>query len=213
MDISVSYLSSIYDKKKTISLIDESIATSIHSDVMDGIFVSKKNFDAIDVVEDLKNVNKPVDIHLMVDKPDDYLDTLKELNPRTIIFHLESNTDISSLINKLKEYGIGVGIAIKPQTDIEKLNDYLKELDMILVMTVEPGAGGQRFMFNMLEKVEKLDKLRKENGYTYKIGVDGGINEYTAIRSKHAGADVIITGSYVCHSQNFDERIKNLTRM
>lgn len=212
MDISVSYLSSIYDKGTTIKMIDESNATSIHSDIMDGKFVPKKNFSAEDVVNDLKKVKKPIDIHLMVDNPDSYIDILKELNPRTIIFHLECKTNIEKTIDKIKKNNIGVGIAIKPKTDIMYLENYLNDLDMILVMTVEPGAGGQRFMFNMLEKIESLNKLKYDKGYVYKIGVDGGINEYTAIKCKDAGANIIISGSYICHHENFNKQIEKIKR-
>lgn len=212
MDISVSYLSSIYDKDKTIKMINKSNATSIHSDVMDGKFVTKKNFSAKDVVNDLKNMDKPVDIHLMVENPDEYIDILKEIKPRTIIFHLESKANIESTIAKLKKYKIGVGVAIKPQTDPMYLEKYLDDLDMILVMTVEPGAGGQRFIFDMLDKIEKLDKIRKDKRYIYKIGVDGGINEYTAIKCRDANVDVLVTGSYVCHQEDFNNQIAKLKR-
>ena len=212
MEISVSYLSSIYDKKTTIKLIDESKAGSIHSDIMDGVFVPKKNFTALDVVNDLKDVKKTIDIHLMVDDADKYIDELISLKPRTIIFHIESNNNIDSAISKLKDNNIGVGLSINPATDVDKINKYLKDLDMVLVMSVQPGAGGQRFMFDMLDKIELLNNLRKDNKYNYKINVDGGINEYTAIKCRDVGADIIVSGSYVCHQKDFDKQINNLKR-
>ena len=213
MQISVSYLSSIFDKKGTISLIDKSSADLIHVDVMDGKFVPKKTYEAEEIIEDLKDVKKPIEIHLMTFKPEDYINKLIELKPQRIIFHLESNTDIESLIKLLHKNDIEAGIAIKPNTEIMYLDNYLDSLDFILVMTVEPGAGGQRFLFDMEEKIEDLNDLRYNKNYRYKIGVDGGINEYSAIKSKKAGADVLITGSYICHYPNFDERINNLRKL
>ena len=213
MKISVSYLSSIFDKKTTIELIDKSSADLIHVDIMDGKFVPKRNFSAEDVIDDLMDVSKPIEIHLMTFEPEKWIERLLYLKPKRIIFHLESNTNIENVIKILEENNIEVGIAIKPNTDIMYLDNYLNDLDFILVMTVEPGAGGQRFMFDMEEKIEDLNDLRYNKNYKYKIGVDGGINEYSALKCKKAGADELIAGSYICHSENIEEKIKNLRKV
>ena len=213
MKISVSYLSSIFDKKSTISLIDKSNADYIHVDLMDGKFVPKNNFNVKEVIKDLKNLEKPLDIHLMTYEPEKYIEDLASLKPEFVTFHLESNTDILSTIKLIKSKGIKVGISIKPKTDIMYLENYLNDIDLILIMTVEPGAGGQRFMFDMIDKVEDLNDLRYNKGYKYKISVDGGINEYTALRSYKAGVDMIVTGSYVCHHENFNAQINNIKRI
>ena len=213
MKISASYLSSIFDKKSTIKLLDESSTDLIHVDIMDGKFVPSKNFTAEEVIEDLKGVLKPIEIHLMTYEPEKYIEKLIELNPQRIIFHLESNTDIESVIKILNRNNIEVGIAIKPNTEIMYLDNYLDKIDFILVMTVEPGAGGQRFMFDMEEKIKDLNDLRYNKDYAYKIGVDGGVNEYSALKCKKDGADELVVGSYICRYENFNERINNLRKV
>lgn len=210
MKVSVSYLSSIFDKKNTIRLIDKSIADFIHVDLMDGKFVPKNNFEIKNVLNDLKDTKKPLDIHLMVLNPKRYIDDLSKLNPEYITIHLESN-NIEETIKLIKSKNIKVGISIKPNTDISYLEPYYNEIDLILVMTVEPGAGGQRFLFDMLKKIEDLNNIRNSNGYKYLISVDGGINEYTAYKVKKSGGDILVSGSFVCHHEDFDERI-NLLR-
>ena len=171
MKVSVSYLSSIFDKKTTIGLIDESNADLIHVDLMDGKFVPKCNFNVEEVINDLNNTIKPLDIHLMTYNPDEYIKAFSILKPEYITFHLESNTNITNTIELIKGYGIKAGISIKPDTDVEELFPYLDLIDLILIMTVEPGAGGQRFIFNMLDKVEFLDKYRSNNNSNYLLSV------------------------------------------
>ena len=210
MKVSVSYLSSIFDKKNTIRLIDKSSADFIHVDLMDGKFVPKNNFEIKNVLNDLKDTKKPLDIHLMVLNPKRYIDDLSKLNPEYITINLESN-NIEETIKLIKSKNIKVGISIKPNTDISYLEPYYNEIDLILVMTVEPGAGGQRFLFDMLKKIEDLNNIRNSNGYKYLISVDGGINEYTAYKVKKSGGDILVSGSFVCHHEDFDERI-NLLR-
>lgn len=211
MKISVSYLSSIFDKKSTIRLIDNSNADMIHVDLMDGMFVPKRNFYIEETLEDLKDTKKPLDIHLMVYEPEKYIKDLSTLKPEYITFHLESKTDIKETIKLIKSYGIKVGISIKPNTDISYLEPYYNDVDLILIMSVEPGAGGQRFIFDMLEKVEDLNDLKYNKGYKFMISVDGGLNEYTAIKCRDSGANIIVSGSYVCRHENYNERI-NLLR-
>lgn len=211
MKISVSYLSSIFDKKSTIRLIDNSNADMIHVDLMDGMFVPKRNFYIEETLEDLKDTKKPLDIHLMVYEPEKYIKDLSILKPEYITFHLESKTDIKETIKLIKSYGIKVGISIKPNTDISYLEPYYNDVDLILIMSVEPGAGGQRFIFDMLEKVEDLNDLKYNKGYKFMISVDGGLNEYTAIKCRDSGANIIVSGSYVCRHENYNERI-NLLR-
>ena len=212
MKVSVSYLSSVFDKKSTIHLIDHSDADFIHADLMDGKFVDKRNFEVHDVIEELKEASKPLDIHLMTYTPEIYIEKFSVLHPEYITFHLESNTDISKTIELIHSFGCKAGIAIKPNTDVSYLEPYLNDIDLILVMTVEPGAGGQRFMFPMLDKVKDLKDYKLNKGYKYLISVDGGINEYTALLCKKSGADIAVSGSYICRTMDFDSRIKNIKK-
>ena len=213
MKISVSYLSSVFDKKSTLNMIDNTSCDYLHVDLMDGRFVAKNNFNVKEVLSDLQDIKKPLDIHLMVEDPEKYIEELSTLNPATITFHIESSADIENTINLIKEKNIRVGIAIKPNTDISVLNDYIDKIDVVLVMTVEPGAGGQRFMFNMLDKVVALNKFKEENNLNYDIEVDGGVNEYTIIKSKLAGVTIAVCGSYICHHEDFENQVKNLRKI
>ncbi len=212
MKISVSYLSSIFDRKSTINLIDKSSADYIHVDLMDGLFVPKNNIIIDNVINDLKQTKKPLDIHLMTYEPDIYINKLLELKPEMVTFHLESKCDIKKIIKLLKDNNIKAGLAIKPATDLSYIMDYLDDIDLVLVMTVEPGAGGQRFMLDMLDKVEDLKDLKYNKKYNYLISVDGGINEYTALRSKKSGVDIVVSGSYICEHENYEERINSLRK-
>lgn len=213
MKISVSYLSSVFDKKSTLNMIDNTSCDYLHVDLMDGKFVSKNNFNIKETIDDLKDIKKPLDIHLMVEDPEKYIEDLSTLEPETITFHLESNADINNTIDLIKSKNIKVGLAIKPKTNIADIAEYLTKIDVVLVMTVEPGAGGQRFMFNMLEKVEALKKAKEEHNFNYDIEVDGGVNEYTIIKSKLSGATIAVCGSYICHHEDFEGQVKNLRKI
>lgn len=145
MQISVSYLSSLYDKEKTIELINKTDAQYIHVDLMDGGFVSHKNFTINEVLDNLKDNKKPIDIHLMVFDPIIYIEKLATLKPEYITFHLEATKDIIKTIELIKNLGIKAGIALNPETNIMELMPYISFIDLVLVMSVAPGEGGQKF--------------------------------------------------------------------
>lgn len=170
----------------------------LHIDVMDGLFVENKTWDFLEYKEIIKYVNKPKDVHLMVSDVKKYIDEFLMLNPVFITFHYEAVSDVMGVINYIKEKGISVGISIKPSTDISEIAEYLEYLDLILVMSVEPGRGGQVFMDNSIRKMEQLSELRNKKGYNYLIEVDGGINNET-IR-KCVNADIVVVGSYITKS-------------
>ena len=204
MKISVSLLSSKFDIEKTIDKINNTYADYFHIDVMDGIFVPKQ----FDELSKLKGLKKESQVHLMVNDPFKYITMYSELKPRTIIFQMEVDEDISSLLNYIKSLGIRAGLAIKPETDINEISEYLDLVDEILVMTVEPGLGGQSFMEEMTEKIEMLYNIREKRNLNFEIGVDGGINANTI--KKLVGVDIAAVGSYVCKSDNFQKQIDNL---
>lgn len=208
MKISVSYLSSYYSKEKTIYLIEKSQADYIHVDLMDGGFVPTRNFVMEEILKLLKKHDKPLDIHLMTFDPILYIDDLKVLEPAFITFHIEATKDIIKTIEKLKREGIKIGLAIKPDTDILELMPYLAFIDLVLIMSVEPGQGGQAFLPNSVDHLKALLRIREENHLSFLISMDGGMNEETIRLVK--GLDMVVSGSYVCKSTNYNEKIAKL---
>lgn len=208
MEIAVSFLKSKYTVENTIRKINETNAEYIHIDVMDGEFVTSKSFIYNDVKEILKNNKKKIDIHLMVDNPLKYILEYKNLNPEIITIHSEINKNIYDYIDLIKSYNIKVGLSLKPKTSVETIEKYLNKIDNVLIMSVEPGKGGQKFMDSILYKIDILEKLRNENNYNYKISVDGGINEDTITKVKKV--DFVISGSYVCMSNDYQSKINEL---
>jgi len=202
--ISVSYLKSKYNKYDTLKMINESNADYIHVDLMDGIYVQNKNFTILDLLNDLSLTTKPLDVHLMVDNPIQYIDDLVKFNVKIITFHLDSTNNPLEVINKIKENNIKVGIAINPNEDISILNDYYDLIDYVLIMSVYPGKGGQEFIIDVVEKI----KLLQDKNIL--IGIDGGINSETIKNLKGYKVDIIISGSYICMSDNYNYRIEIL---
>lgn len=202
--ISVSYLKSKYERDVTINKINESIADYVHVDLMDGLYVPNKNFTILDLLDTLSKITKPLDIHLMVKNPEDYLDYLIKFDPKIITFHLDATDKPIEVIKKIKENNIQVGIAINPNEDIKILNDYIDLIDYVLLMSVYPGKGGQEFIPSVLEKVRLL------NNKKVLIGIDGGINKETIEYLKDYKIDIVISGSFICMSDNYNESIKLL---
>jgi len=202
--IAVSYLKSKYEKAETIKLIDNSDADLIHVDLMDGVYVENKNFTIEEVLNDLKDTTKPLDIHLMVNNPEIYICDLSKLKPFAITFHLDGTKKPLEVIELIKDYNIKVGIAINPNEDIHILNDYFKLIDYVLIMSVVPGKGGQSFIREVLSKVRKLETK------DLIIGIDGGINDDTINYLKGYKIDIIISGSYICMSDNYNKSINIL---
>ena len=173
--------------KKEIDKIK--VAEWIHYDVMDGHFVPNISF-GYSILKDVSKVtDKYLDVHLMISDPFKYVDNFIASNASLIVFHYEAveENEINKLIKHIKNNNIDVGIAIKPDTCQDVLKPFLSQLDLVLVMSVEPGFGGQTFNHSAIEKISKLAKLREENNYHYLIEVDGGINESTAKLCRQAG--------------------------
>lgn len=210
MKVAVSYLKSKYSLNETIKKIEKTNAEYIHVDVMDGEFVENKTYDYNELQKVLKNTNKSLDIHLMVKKPIKYIMNYKNLKPEFITIHSEINSDINDLIDLIHSYSIKAGLSIKPKTNIETIEPYLNKIDNILIMSVEPGLGGQKFMESVLYKIDILNKLKKEKGYNYVISIDGGINNETV--KKVQSVDFVISGSYICMSDNYQEKINELRK-
>ena len=208
MKISASFLSIKDNLKENIDLLTKCDIDYLHLDIMDGIFVKNKTWD-ISEIKNLINYNKPLDVHLMVSDVYKYVDEYKDLNPEFITFHYEVDLDIMDIINYIKKYNIKVGLSIKPNTKVDEIIPYLPYLDLILVMSVEPGEGGQKFIIDSVDKIKKLKELKelKELKGDYLIEVDGGINDSTISLVKDV--DIAVIGSYIT-SGNYEEKIKSI---
>lgn len=208
MKVAVSYLKSKYDLKTTIESIENTDADYIHIDVMDGIFVNNKTYLYNELESVLKDTKKLLDVHLMVENPIKYIMDYKNLKPDFITIHSEIDKNTEDLIDLIHSFGIKAGISIKPNTSIEKIEHILKKIDNVLIMSVEPGMGGQKFMDSIIYKIDILNKLRKENNYKYLISIDGGINNETI--KKVSGVDFVISGSYICMNDDYQKQIDML---
>ncbi|MDD2377260.1 MAG: ribulose-phosphate 3-epimerase [Bacilli bacterium] len=209
MKISASFLSIKDNLKENILVLDQSNIDYLHLDIMDGKFVSNKTWDIETIKELLTGTNRPKDVHLMVSDVKTYIDDFSTLNPDYITIHFEAVDDIEETINYIKSKHIKVGLSIKPNTDIVSIIPYLSLIDLVLIMSVEPGKGGQDFIESASSKINILKELRDENNYYhYVIEVDGGINDETINLCRNA--DIIVVGSYITNSDNYNEQINKL---
>lgn len=169
----------------------------LHIDIMDGNFVPNISFGP-DVMKSLNGISEaPFDVHLMILNPDKYVEKFKTENTEFITVHYEACDDLDMVLDKIHGLGIKAGVSIKPNTEPEVLLPYLDKIDLILVMSVEPGFGGQKFMESSLPKIKYFSDLRKEKSYNYVIEVDGGVDSKNAHLVKEAGVDIIVAGSAV----------------
>lgn len=206
--VSVSFLSSEDDIDDLIEL-EATNTDYIHVDVMDGKFVKRKNFPFKTLNYISHVLKKRLDVHLMAIDPIKHIEKYATLNTEYITIHVEiDHKKILESLTLIKSYGIKCGLAINPATDVKELTPYLDDIDMILVMSVIPGMGGQSFIEDSTKKLEKVKKLIK--GKNIVINVDGGINESTV--SKVPQADIVVSGSYVVGSNNFQEKIDILRK-
>lgn len=190
-------------------------ADMLHIDVMDGHFVPNISI-GIPVVESISKITDMLlDVHLMISHPADYAEAFAKAGAGIICFHLEADSDISSTVNIIRSTGVSPAIAIKPSTPAAEVLPFLPLIDMILVLTVEPGFGGQAFMPEMLGKISMLRSHIDSNGYNVSIQVDGGINLQTAAMAAEAGADILVAGSAVFSSSDSSAvicRLKEISR-
>jgi len=187
-------------------------ADYLHFDVMDGVFVPNISV-GVPVLESVRKITDMVlDVHLMIDKPHKYVKVFSDAGADIIVFHIEADEpqDILEAIKTVKAEGKKVGLALKPKTPAETVIPYLSMLDMVLVMTVEPGFGGQSFMADMMDKVSAVRKMITDNGYECDVQVDGGINPETGKICVDAGANVLVAGSDIFKKADRAARIKEI---
>ena len=182
----------------------------LHIDVMDGIFVNNISF-GIPVIKSIRQHYDIVfDTHLMIVNPERYIDAFAAAGADLITFHIEATSDVLNVINLIRAKGLKVGISLRPKTNVVDLKPFLDKVDLVLVMSVEPGFGGQKFDPNAIEKIKWLKEEKNINNYQYEIEVDGGINGETGKLCLEAGADVLVSGSYIFNTTERLERIKTL---
>lgn len=197
--------SSFANMQETIKLIDQSKAEYVHFDVMDGDFVPNLTFGP-QFISNVRQYSKKIfDVHLMINRVGKFLDDYIKAGSDIISFHLEIDENINELISKIKTNSIKCGIAIKPATPWEELKPYLENTDQIIIMTVEPGFGGQKFMDNQLSKITQLKKYISENQLKINLEVDGGINFETGKKCIEAGADILVAGSFLFKQVNLTQ--------
>ncbi|GHT33479.1 ribulose-phosphate 3-epimerase [Endomicrobiia bacterium] len=193
-----------------VNVMERAGAEWVHIDVMDGHFVPNITIGSLVVKSLRKATSLFFDVHLMVTNPEKYWQDFKKSGANLITFHSEVECDRKRLVEDIKSSGIKAGISIKPKTPVSEIEELLPCLDLVLVMTVEPGFGGQSFMKDMVPKIKNLRKLIDENKYNCVIEVDGGINSQTSPICIKAGADVLVSGSYILSAANPSEAIKSL---
>lgn len=209
MICSPSFLSCDFTKLET-EMKSINHAKWLHFDVMDGIFVENRTYDE-EMVKKIQAISSQFfDVHLMIIEPEKHIEKYINAGADLITFHLEATEEPLELIKKIKKSNVKAGISIKPQTPVESLDLLLPYLDLILIMSVEPGKGGQKFIENSLAKISYLSRKKQLYNYEYLIEVDGGINLETAKRVRESGCDVIVVGSFLFNSPNRNQLIEEL---
>lgn len=210
MLVSGSILSDKVSTKDAVKCMENANVDYLHIDVMDGKFVKNKSYTIKEVVDLTKYTNKQLDIHLMVKNPLKYIDAFSMLNTAYITFHYEAVKNPDEIIKNIKNNGIKVGLSIKPETNVNEIEKYLNKVDLILVMSVEPGRSGQSFMDSVIYKTEILKKLRDEKKYNFIINIDGGINSESFLKIKD-NVDMVVSASYLL-SGNAREKVESFKK-
>ena len=202
---------SFSNMEKTISELDVSKAEYIHFDVMDGDFVPNLTFGA-QFISDLRLKTKKIfDVHLMINRVGKFLDDYIQAGSNIITFHYEIDENINDIIERIKQEKIKAGIAIKPKTPWENIKNYLHSVDQVIIMTVEPGFGGQVFLNDQLEKIKNISDYIKKNNLNVDIEIDGGVNYDTGKLGIDAGANILVAGSFLFKQSDLTDAANKLS--
>jgi len=196
--------------QKDCEMINNSQADLFHLDVMDGVFVPNISF-GMPVIKSIKSfAKKDLDVHLMIVNPDKYIKTFSNIGANILTVHYEACNHLNRTLTSIREEGMKSGVALNPHTSVDLISDILNYVDIVCIMSVNPGFGGQSFINNTYKKVKQLDKIRKNNDSKFLIEIDGGVSTENARELINLGADILVAGSFVFNSKNPIQTIKDL---
>ena len=211
MIVSPSVLSADFaNLQRDVEMLNTSEAQWIHIDIMDGVFVPNISFGIPVTAAIAKHAKKVMDVHLMIVNPDAYIEDFKNAGAEYLTVHYEACTHLHRTIQSIRQHGMKAGVALNPHTPVSVLKDVLSELDLVLIMSVNPGFGGQKFIERTYDKIKELKAMIVEGGYSTLIEVDGGVNGENAPLLKAAGADALVAGNYVFKHVNPLEAIETI---
>ncbi|WP_300569926.1 ribulose-phosphate 3-epimerase [Flavobacterium sp.] len=199
--------------QRDIEMINNSEADWFHIDIMDGVFVPNISFGmpVLDAIN--KHAKKTIDVHLMIVDPDRYIKTFKDLGTDILTVHYEASNHLHRTLQAIKAEGMKAGVALNPHTSVALLEDVIKDIDMVCIMSVNPGFGGQSFIENTYKKIKQLKEIINRNGASTIIEIDGGVTDKNARQLVEAGADVLVAGSYVFKAENPTQTIADLKKI
>ena len=196
--------------QRDVELVNNSTAEWFHMDVMDGVFVPNISYGPSIIKAMTKHTNKFIDAHLMIVNPDKYIEDYKNAGVHNLTVHYEACDHLHRSVQAIKAAGMKAGVALNPHTQVHLLEDIIQDIDLVLIMSVNPGFGGQKFIENAIHKVSQAKDLIVQKNSSTKIEVDGGVNTENGRRLVNAGADVLVAGSFVFKSENPIETIEKL---
>lgn len=199
--------------QRDLEMINSSEADWFHVDIMDGVFVPNLSF-GIPVVEAItRHARKTIDVHLMIVNPDPYIKTFAQLGAHNLTVHYEACTHLHRTLQAIKAEGMKAGIALNPHTNVELLEDIINDTDLVCIMSVNPGFGGQSFIERTYEKIRKLKEIIVRNGATTLIEIDGGVSDKNATKLVDAGADVLVAGNYIFKAEDPVKTVAHLKKI